>query len=527
MPVDNYTNPVLGIDLGTTFSAIARWDGRGPDVYLNSMGQNTTQSAVYYDRDHEDYLVGQIAYDRLTIDPDGGILGVKRLMDDRNHRVVLANKIHSPIEISSKILGKMYRDVSNMFPKGVFRSRGIVVTVPYYFKSHQCANTREAAELAGLTVLGIVQEPIAASLSYALEMVNQNPYEEREETVMVFDLGGGTFDLTVFKLVQNKEMLVFEVLGTGGDDRLGGLDFDAAFKKSLCSAYEVDISSLNELNRKIAEQSLTSAVMTAKERLSYTSNYALTVPNVPNRIGPHLAVDVTRQDFEASITDYVAQVAHIILQTSMNTGVLRNQELTIPDISNLLKREGLGGLEQFSLGKKITRVIKVGGSSKIPVFSKMLETLVGETRVYGNINPSLCVAQGAAIFAAHLDDPNVLGRAVKIVTRNSHALGVELTGGLFYKLIDANTKLPAKVTQVFTTDTDLQSQLDVNVFQGAGRKTKDTSFVGHVHVEGLLPRPAGDLNIYITFEINKEQLVQVTIEEKESGILKTQSLKYA
>jgi molecular chaperone DnaK (HSP70) len=284
---------------------------------------------------------------------------------------------------------------------------------------------------------------------------------------------------------------------------------------------------LNELNRKIAEQSFTAAVMTAKERLSYTPTYALTVPNVPNKNGPHLAVDVTRQEFEDSIGDYIAEVAHIILETCMKSKVLPSQRITREDIGKMIQQEGLGSLGRFSLSDRISRVIKVGGSSKIPVFTQMLETMAGKDKVYGNINPSLCVAQGAAIFAAHLDDPTVLGRRVQIVARNSHALGVELAGGLFYRLIDVNTKLPAKATQIFTTDTDSQSELDVNVFQGSSRLAKDNSFVGSVQIGGLLPRPAGDLNIYVTFEVNKEQLVQVTIEEKESGILKTQSLKYA
>ncbi|MEW6139302.1 MAG: Hsp70 family protein [Thermodesulfobacteriota bacterium] len=527
MPPDNYTNPVLGMDLGTTFSAVARWDGRGPEVYINAMGQNTTQSAVYYDREHEEYLVGQIAHDRLLIDPSNGILGVKRLMDDRNHEIVLGGKVHSPVEISGKILAKMYQDICDMFPKGVFRSRGVVVTVPYYFRAHQCANTQSAAEMAGLTVLGIVQEPVAASLAYALDMVNQNPYDEREENILVFDLGGGTFDLTVFKLTQTKDLLVFEVLGTGGDDRLGGLDFDASLKDHITRQHGIDLSSLTDLNRRIAEQSFTAAVMTAKERLSYTPTYALTVPNIPNKNGMHLAVDITRDEFEKSISHYVANVAHVILQTCMDSNTLAAQKISREEIGKLIDKEGLRGLSQFSLANRISRVIKVGGSSKIPVFSHMLEILAGKDKVYGNINPSLCVAQGAAIFAAHLDDPSVLGRQVQIVARNSHALGVELAGGMFYRLIDVNTKLPAKVTQIFTTDTDSQSELDVNVFQGSSRMARDNSFVGSVHVGGLLPRPAGDLNIYITFEVNREQLVQVTIEERESGILKTQSLKYA
>ena len=273
MAVDNEKSPVLGIDLGTTFSAIARWDGRGPRVYENKEGDSSTQSVVFFDEKDGVYLVGKQAYGKFLVDPDKGILGVKRLMDDKSHQIILGSKIHNPVEVSSKILAKLYQDVCDKFPKNTFHSRGVVVSVPYYFKSHQCANTREAAELAELNFMGIIQEPIAAALAYSLDMVRANNNGDREELVMVFDLGGGTFDLTIFNLRQTRTELLFEVLGTGGDDRLGGLDFDQCLLEYVLGSNQIDLADTDEKMSKIARRKLMEGAKTAKEALSFQQTY--------------------------------------------------------------------------------------------------------------------------------------------------------------------------------------------------------------------------------------------------------------
>jgi len=497
MIVDNEKNPVLGIDLGTTFSAIARWDGRGPRVYENKEGEFSTQSVVYYEEKDDSYLVGRQAYGKYLVDPEKGVVGVKRLMDDRNHKIALGSKVHNPVDISGKILAKLYDDVCEKFPRGSFEARGVVVTVPYYFKAHQCANTKEAAEAAQLNFLGIIQEPIAAALAYSLNMIRADESADRDEIVLVFDLGGGTFDLTVFRLVQTKEKLIFEVLGTGGDDRLGGLDFDECLKNYLVSQNKVDLESLDEKLKKLAIRKLMEGAKTAKEGLSFQPSYNLVIPFLTANF--NLDVDITRNEFEECIEKYIEQVRNIIDDTFAK--------------SNVSKRD-------------VTRVIKVGGSSKIPIFSDILHDGMGQDRVYGNIDPSLCVAQGAAIYAAYLDDREVLGREVEIITRNCHALGIETADGSFFPLVPHNRRLPYSCSQIFTTDKDNMTELDVAIYQGSSRNARENTLIGRIGVPGLIPRPRETLNIKITFKVNEEQHVTVVIEEPQSKIRIAEALRY-
>jgi molecular chaperone DnaK (HSP70) len=497
MVSDNEKNPVLGIDLGTTFSSVARWDGRGPRVYENKEGDFCTQSVVYYDEKEGSYLVGRQAYGKYLADPDRGILGVKRLMDDRNHEIVLGSKVHNPIDISSKILSKLYMDVCDKFPKGSFEARGVVVTVPYYFKAHQCANTREAAEAAQLNFVGIIQEPIAAALAYSLNMIMSSENSDRDEIVLVFDLGGGTFDLTIFRLKQTSDKLLFEVLGTGGDDRLGGLDFDQCLKDYIIASNKIDLDSLDEKLRKLAVRKLMEGSKEAKEGVSFQPGYNLVIPFLTGSV--HLDIDITRKEFEQCIEKYIEEVRSIIEDTLSKSNVRKND---------------------------ITRVIKVGGSSKIPIFSEMLQEGIGQDRVYGNIDPSLCVAQGAAIYAAYLDDKDVLGREVEIITRNCHALGIETADGGFFPLVANNRRLPYSCSQIFTTDKDNMTELEVEVYQGSSRAAKENTLIGKIRVPGLVPKPRETLNIKITFKVNEEQHVTVVVEEPISKIKIAETLRY-
>jgi molecular chaperone DnaK (HSP70) len=334
-------------------------------------------------------------------------------------------------------------------------------------------------------------------LAYSLDIVRSREDTEREEIVLVFDLGGGTFDLTVFRLEQTKENLLFEVLGTGGDDRLGGLDFDDVFNDFILKKAGIDLTSLDEKIRVMAIKNLMEQACVAKEALSFEKKYNIVIPFLSGE--QHLNIDISRNEFEKCIEEYVEKVKYIIEDTLFKSNVQK---------------------------KEITRVIKVGGSSKIPIFHEILCDGIGDERVYGNIDPSLCVAQGAAIYAAYLDDREVLGREIDIISRNSHALGVETANGDFFPLIPKNKKLPCECTQIFTTDRDEMTDLEISVYQGAKKKAKENTLIGKVNVAGLVKRPKETLNIKITFKVNEEQHVTIVVEEPESRIRVTEALRY-
>jgi len=393
MPPDNVLNPVLGIDLGTTFGRIARWTGRGTEIHRNAAGYYKTQSAVYRHPGTGEFLVGCIAYNR-GIDPDCLALGVKRKMDDASQKIKLGEDEFSPIELSSRILAHMCTDIEDRFPKGLFEPTGSVVTVPYCFKAHQCENTRAAAEMAGIQCLGIIQDPIAASLSYAWQMVNDDPNREGEEILMVFDLGGGTFDLTLLKLTQLRDKLIFEVLATGGDDRLGGMDFDEclagkALEKSGLSLDDLDSQDEDKARKaRKGRKKLIKQAIIAKEALSTANDtWVLVADFFP---GEHIDVKVTRKEFEECIEGYVVKIREILRQ-------LRVTARLQP--------------------KDVDRVILGGGSSRIPCMNGLLREVIGEEKIYSAGNALQCVAEGAALYAAYLDKPDVFGREIEITTR--------------------------------------------------------------------------------------------------------------
>jgi molecular chaperone DnaK len=480
---DNELNPVLGIDLGTTFSAISRWDGRGASTYQMRGGEDSLQSAIYYDPKSGEFLVGQLAYRRGLRFPENVALGVKRQMDDASGRIDVGGKEFSPIELSAKILGRLYEDVSGQYPAGRFQSRGTVVTVPYYFKAHQCENTRKAAELADIECIGILQEPIAASLAYAWQLGESDPAREVDETILVFEVGGGTFDLTLFRLQRDRKRLLFEVLATGGDDRLGGMDFDKCLENLLLEKGGVSLEGVDPHASRIAHQKVLEQAIEAKKTLSATDMTYVTVPDVVP--GVHIDTEVTRAELETAIAPYVDKIEDIVSR--------------IWTAANVKPHE-------------VDRVIRVGGSSRIPRMIQLLRDTIGEDRVWGNTDPALCVSQGAAMFAAFLDDRDIFGLDIEIRTRTSHALGVETAGGQFFTLIPANRKTPCEVRQVFTTDQDNMTSLDVNVYQGASRLVKDNSHVGTVNISGLPPRPKGELDIEVTFKVSEEQALSVIVE---------------
>jgi molecular chaperone DnaK (HSP70) len=507
---DNAHNPVLGIDLGTTYSCIARWDGREPEIYTLADGDQTLPSVVYYDKANNDYLVGKFAAKRGMIDPENVVFAVKRKMDDRNEKIVMGGKTFSPIDISKIILEKLVSDITNKFPKGVFQPQGVVVTVPYYFKAHQCRNTEEAAEKADLNVLGILQEPIAAALAYMLQLEKDKLLKNRNEKFLVFDLGGGTFDVTIFELKVYEDKIVFEVLSTGGDDRLGGLDFDKAIMDYIVNTENLgddfnipdnlkgDERKKKEKDIKKATHELLKNAKIAKESLAFMNSTFVAIPNVFP--GKNVDIEFTLDQMNSLLDTWVDKVSNIIDNT-LYTGKLKPTDVDI--------------------------VIKVGGSSKLKIMSQLLEQKFGVEKIYGDINPSTCVGEGAAIYAAIQDGRLNINKEIEVQVRTSHALGVEVEDGDFHTIIPSNKKAPCEGWEIFSTDADFVSELDIDVYQGSDPKVINNSKVGTVHVTGILPKRMGELDIKVTFNVSDQQLITVIIEQKESGIYKVEKMQVA
>jgi molecular chaperone DnaK len=486
MTIDNELRPVLGIDLGTTFSAIARWNGRVPETY--QIGNSySLQSAVYYDPKEDEWLVGNLAFRKGSVCPENLVIGVKRLMDHATEPVTLGGQTFTPIELSAKILEKLYKEVASKLGDRAFESRGTVVTVPYYFKAHQCENTRKAAELANINCIKVLEEPIAASLAYAWQLVQDHPDREGTETILVFDLGGGTFDLTLFRLEQTKTRLGFEVLGTGGDDRLGGMDFDQALMALILQKSNLSIQDLPSLEKRKAELKILEQAIEAKHTLSATAIADVTVPFVLGA-DTHIDTRITREEFEAAIQPQIEKIEAV-----------------------MQKLFAMVNLQPY----KVDRVILVGGSSQIPCMKTLLEDLVGAGKVYNNANPWLSVAEGAALYAAYLDDGEVFGREIEIRTRTSHALGVEIEGGKFSTLIPANRKTPAIASQLYTLPQDDQTSLEIQVYQGSSALVKDNTLIGTLPISDLPKRKAGELDIKVTFKVSEEQRLSVVVEVEE------------
>lgn len=422
--------------------------------------------------------------------------GIKRYMDEAQQKIVIGDRAFSPIELSAKILERLYKDVADKCPVDLFQSRGTVVTVPYYFKAHQCENTRKAAELANINCIGLIQEPIAASLSYAWQLVQARPQKEFAENILVFDLGGGTFDLTLFRLEQSQEKLLFEVLATGGDDRLGGMDFDKCLLQFLLEKSGITLNNLSPLEERKARQKILEQAIEAKHTLSSTQLEYVTVTDVIP--GKHIDTTVTREEFEACIQTYIDKIDRTIDKLWVTANMPPSQ---------------------------VDRVILVGGSSKIPRIKSLVSDLIGAEKVYDNTNPWLCVAEGAAMYAAYLDNREVFGRDIEIRTRTSHALGVEIKDKEFYPLIAANRKTPCQQIQIFGTTADYQSYLDIHVYQGCDRLVENNTLIGTISIADLPKRPQGELDIWVTFNVNETQMLSVIVEVE--GMRRAANLKFA
>ena len=443
---------IIGIDLGTTNSCVAVMEGGEPVVIPNSEGNRTTPSVVAFSKDGE-RLVGQIAKRQAVTNPDHTILSIKRKMGTAD-KIKIDEDTFSPQEISAFILQKLKADAESYLGQEVKQA---VITVPAYFNDSQRQATKDAGKIAGLDVLRIINEPTAAALAFGMDK------EESDEKIMVYDLGGGTFDVSILDIGDG----VFEVLATNGNTHLGGDDFDNKIMDYLVSEFKKD-SGIDLSKDNMAMQRLKEAAEKAKIELSGVAQTQINLPFITaDSTGPkHLDVTLTRAKFEELIHDLVEQTR-------------------IP-VENALKDAGLQASD-------ISKVLLVGGSTRVPCVQEMVKRVTGKDPDKG-INPDECVAIGAAI-----------------------SLGIETYGGVFTKLIDRNTTIPTKKSQVFSTAADGQTSVEVHVLQGEREMAADNKTLGRFQLTGIAPAPRGIPQIEVTFDIDANGIVHVSAKDMATG----------
>ncbi len=494
--MNNDTNPVVGIDLGTTYSCIFRWNGREPEIYVNRTGKRVTPSLVYYGKDET--LVGDIALRRGGIDPENFVSKIKREMGNSSYKLNIQANEYTPEDVSNEIIKKLIDDVKIKFPKDAgFEIAGSVITVPYYFKAPERNATLEAAKKSGLNILGLINEPTAAALFCGWKEF-MDKEESNPENILVFDLGGGTFDVTLFRVSNSKKYLTFEVLATGGDARLGGTDFDEAIMDYVLKESGISLDSLSKKEKLKAKTNLNEHVIAAKHDLSSVDLAYITVANFVK--DQHLDLDFTKKQFESIIEKYLDRISGIVEDTYFSSGLERGQ---------------------------LDRVIKIGGSSKMPIIDDVIEDATG-CQPHGNIDVDLAVAAGAAIYAAIVDNRINFIKEIQIKEIVSHALGVKTGANTFTKLIPEARQTPCEVSQIFGTIEENATSVDIEVYQGRGN-TIDSSAVtkiGNIAVSGIIPQPKGALDIKITFKVNNDQNISVIVEQDESGIFLVENLKF-
>lgn len=384
MYYDCQNHPVIGIDFGTTFSSASRWDGEKAEIY-GLKGEYIIPSVVYFESDKFD--VGAVAVKKGVLHPENYFADVKRILDEQDNKIILDNKQFTPVEISSVILKYIYDNIKAMVPEGKFESEGVVITIPCYFKEAECNNIKEAARLAGIKLLGTIQEPIAAALAYGLHIASN---KNREENILVFDLGGGTFDVTVFKLIEKEDTIHFKILATQGDSRLGGLDFDKQLYEYIIKKEKIDLSNYDSKVAALCKRNLMEQVVKAKEILSYDSDIAyIKVYNVPP--GNFLDSTLTLEELNTCLENYMLRIKKILQDTISLSGISKND---------------------------IHRIIKVGGSSRIKKINSIIEETIGKRKVYADINPQEAVSNGAAIYAAYLANRISINKKICIFTKS-------------------------------------------------------------------------------------------------------------
>ena len=461
----------IGIDLGTTNSCVAVIEGGEPVVIANAEGARTTPSVVAFSKTGE-RLIGQVAKRQAVTNPDRTVSSIKREMGT-DYKVNIDSKSYSPQEISAMILSKLKADAEAYLGETVTQA---VITVPAYFTDAQRQATKDAGKIAGLDVKRIINEPTAAALSYGID-------KETDQKVMVYDLGGGTFDVSIIEMGDG----VQEVLATAGNNRLGGDDFDQRVIDWMVSSFKAE-TGVELTNDKMAMQRLKEAAEKAKIELSGVTSTAINLPYITaDATGPkHLDLTLTRAKFNELTADLV--------------------EKTMGPVRSALSDSGL------SIGE-INKVLMVGGSSRIPAVQEAVKKLIGKDPFKG-INPDECVAIGAAIQGGVLGG-EVDGLLLLDVTPLS--LGVETMGGVMTKVIDRNTTIPTKKSQIFSTAADNQTQVEINVLQGEREFARDNKQLGLFALTGIAPAMRGVPQIEVTFDIDANGIVNVSAKDLGTG----------
>ncbi len=462
---------VIGIDLGTTNSCVAVMEGGEAVVIANAEGARTTPSVVAFSKTGE-RMVGQVAKRQAITNPDRTISSIKREMGT-DHRVTVDGKGYTPQEISAMILQKLKGDAEAYLGSPVTEA---VITVPAYFTDSQRQATKDAGKIAGLEVKRIINEPTAAALAYGLD-------KESDQKIMVYDLGGGTFDVSVLEIGDG----VIEVLATAGNNRLGGDDFDQCVMKYLAEEFK-KTEGIDLTGDKVAMQRLKEAAEKAKIELSGVTSSNINLPYITaDATGPkHLDVTLTRAKFDQL-------TAHLV-------------EATMGPVRQAMSDAGLSGSD-------ISKVLLVGGSSRIPAVQEAVKRITGKEGFKG-INPDECVAMGAAIQAGVLTG-DVKGLLLLDVTPLS--LGIETMGGVCTRLIERNTTIPAKKSQIFSTAADNQTSVEVNVLQGEREMAAANKSLGRFHLDGIAPARRGVPQIEVTFDIDANGIVNVSAKDLGTG----------